>query len=101
MRQEGFRRSEGRLSGHRVQFADPQRMTERHQDQQPVADRIAAVTGGGHQLVDFGFRQVLALPVIGVLGTTAANCRLSDCEARNWITVFIGQIPPFGMKLSI
>ena len=36
------------------ELADPQRMPEGHQDQQPVADRVAAVTSGGQQLVDLG-----------------------------------------------
>jgi hypothetical protein len=59
------------------ELADPQRMPEGHQDQQPVADRVAAVTSGGQQLVDLGFRQVLALPVVSVLGPTTANSRHS------------------------
>jgi hypothetical protein len=42
-------------------------MPEGHQDQQPVADRVAAVGSSSDQLVDLGLRQVLALPVIGVL----------------------------------
>jgi hypothetical protein len=50
-------------------------MPEGHQDQKPVADGIAAVAGSSHQLVNLSFRQVLALPVIGVLGSTTANCR--------------------------
>jgi len=44
--------------------------------QQPIPSQVAAVPSGGHQLVDLSFRQVLALPVISVLGPTAANCRL-------------------------
>jgi hypothetical protein len=35
-------------------------MPERHQDQQPIPNGIAAVARGGDQLVDLGFRQVLA-----------------------------------------
>jgi hypothetical protein len=31
-------------------------------DQQPVADQVAAVTGGRHQPVYLGFGQILALP---------------------------------------
>jgi hypothetical protein len=54
----------------------PQRMPEGHKDQQPVAHRIATVTSGRDQLVDLGLRQVLALPIIGVLGSASANCRL-------------------------
>jgi hypothetical protein len=38
------------------QLADPQRMPERHQDQQPVANQVAAVAGGHQQLVELGFR---------------------------------------------
>jgi hypothetical protein len=37
-------------------------MPEGHQDQQPVANRVAAVAGSGKQGVDLFFRQVLALP---------------------------------------
>jgi hypothetical protein len=51
-------------------------MPEGHQDQQPVADRVAAVTGDRQQLVYLGFGQILALPVFGVLGSTTTNCRL-------------------------
>jgi hypothetical protein len=57
-------------------LADPQCMAEGHQDQQPVASRVAAFAGCSDQLVDLGFRQVFALPVIGILAPTAANCRL-------------------------
>jgi len=58
------------------QLANPQRMSECHQDQQPIADRIAAIAGRGQQLIDLSLSQVLALPIVGVLGTTTANCRL-------------------------
>jgi len=51
-------------------------MPERHQYQQSIANRVAAVTGGANQLVDLGFGQILALPVISILGTTTANYRL-------------------------
>jgi len=51
-------------------------MAERHQDQQPVADGVAAVTGSSQQLLDLGLGEVLALPVVGVLAATATNCRL-------------------------
>jgi len=55
------------------QFTNPQRMPEGHEDQQPIADRIAALTRGGDQLVDLAFRQILALPIISVLGPTIAG----------------------------
>jgi hypothetical protein len=48
---------------------------EGHEDQQAVPNRVAAFTSGSHQLVDLGFRQILALPVVSILGSTA-NCRL-------------------------
>ena len=51
-------------------------MPEGHEDEEPVAARVAAVAGSGQQAVDLALRQVLALPVIGVLGPTTANCRL-------------------------
>jgi hypothetical protein len=66
---------------------------ERHQYQQPVTDRVAAVTGGAQQLLNLGFRQVLALPVIGVLARPPRTVGFSDCERRNRITVFIGKFP--------
>ena len=47
------------------QLADPQCVPEGHEDQQPVAPRVAAVAGSGHQAIDLALRQVLALPVIG------------------------------------
>jgi hypothetical protein len=58
-------------------------MPERHQDQQPISNRVAAVTRDSNQLVDLGLRQVLALPVIGVLGATMTNggCRCEQYEA--------------------
>ena len=58
------------------QLADPQGMPERYKNQQPIADRVAAVAGSGQQAVDLAFGQVLALPVIGILAPTTANCRL-------------------------
>jgi hypothetical protein len=58
------------------QLADPQRVPECHEDQQPIADRVAAVPGSGQQLIDLSLSQVLALPIVGVLGTTTTNCRL-------------------------
>src|SRR6476620_4860282 len=58
------------------EFADPQCMSVGHQDQQPIADRIAAVAGSGQQAVDLAFGQVFALPVIGIFAPTTANCRL-------------------------
>ena len=48
-------------------------MPEGHKDEQPIADRVAAVAGGGQQAVDLALGQVLALSVIGVLGATTAN----------------------------
>ena len=56
-------------------LADPQRMPERHQDKQSIADRIAAVAGGGEKTIDLALRQVLALSIVSVLCPTAANCR--------------------------
>ena len=44
-------------------------MPEGHQDQQPVANRVAAVAGSGEQALDLAFRQVLALR------STASYCR--------------------------
>ena len=82
------------------QFANSQRMPESHQDQQPIANRVAAVARGRNQLVDLGFRQVLALPVISVLGTATANVGFSDCEGLNWMTVFIGKFPLCEYELS-
>src|SRR5262245_40592724 len=58
------------------QLTDPQRVPECHEDQQSVANRVAAITGGRQQLLDLGLRQVLTLPVISVLGAAATNCRL-------------------------
>jgi hypothetical protein len=49
------------------EFADPQCMPEGHEDQQSIAHRVAAVSGGGEQAIDLALGQVLALPVIGVL----------------------------------
>jgi hypothetical protein len=34
------------------QLTDPQCMPEGHKDEQPIADRVAAVAGGGQQAVD-------------------------------------------------
>jgi hypothetical protein len=58
------------------ELAHPQCVAEGHQDQQPIAAKVAAFTRGGHQLVDLGFGQVFALPVISVFGPTTTNCRL-------------------------
>ena len=41
------------------QLAHPERMPERHQDQQPIAARIAALASSSQQLLDLGFRQNL------------------------------------------
>src|SRR6476659_4166656 len=57
-------------------LADPQGMPEGHEDQQPIADRVATVAGNSQQAVDLAFGQVLALPVIGIFASTPANCRL-------------------------
>jgi hypothetical protein len=57
-------------------LAYPQSMPERHQDHKPVADGIATAASRGHQAVDLGLSQVLALPVVSVLGSATANCRL-------------------------
>jgi hypothetical protein len=51
-------------------------MPEGHQDQQPVADKVAALARTAKQLLNLGFRQILALPVICILGPTSTNCRL-------------------------
>ena len=51
------------------ELADPQGMPEGHQDQEPVANRVAAVAGSGEQALDLAFRQVLALR------STASYCR--------------------------
>jgi hypothetical protein len=48
------------------QLADPRGVTEGHEDQQPIAARVAAVAGGGEQRVDLALRQKLALPIIRV-----------------------------------
>jgi hypothetical protein len=50
------------------QLANPQGMPERHEDQQSVPNRVSTLASGVHQLGNLGFRQILALPVIGVLG---------------------------------
>src|SRR6516164_7713517 len=52
-------------------------MSEGHQDQQPIAVRVTAVTGGGQELLDLGLGQVLTLPVLGVLAPTAG--RFAKC----------------------
>jgi len=75
-------------------------MPEGHEDQQPVAGWVAAVAGGGDQALDLALGQVLALPIIGVLGPTTANYRFSDCEGRNWTTVFISKFPLLPNQLS-
>jgi hypothetical protein len=75
------------------QFADPQRMPERHQDQQTVADRVAAVAGGGDQLVDLALRQVSRCRYSAFLARPPRTVGFSDREGRNWMTVFIGKFP--------
>jgi len=55
------------------QLANPQGMPEGHEDEQTIADGVTAVAGGSHQLVDLGFRQILALPIISVLGSTTTK----------------------------
>jgi hypothetical protein len=57
-------------------LTDSEGVPECHEDQEPIADRVAAVAGGGDQAVDLALGQVLALPVVSVLGPTSANCRL-------------------------
>jgi len=57
-------------------LTNPECVPESHQDHQTIANRIAAVTGSGEQLVDLGFRQVFALPVISILRPATTNCRL-------------------------
>src|SRR6476619_8269633 len=64
------------LPTHVDELADPQCMPEGQKDQQPVADRVTAVAGSGQQAIDLGFRQILALPVFGILGPTTTYCRL-------------------------
>jgi hypothetical protein len=54
-------------------LADPQRVPEGHGDEQTVADRVAAIAGGGLQGVDFALRQILALSIISVLGPAATS----------------------------
>jgi hypothetical protein len=68
-------------------------MQEGHADHQPVADRIATIAGGVHQLVDLAFRQILALPESAFLARPRRTAGFSDCEGRNWMTVFIGKFP--------
>jgi hypothetical protein len=41
-------------------------MSERHQNQQPIANWVTAGAGSGQQAVDLAFGQVLTLPVIGI-----------------------------------
>jgi len=62
-------------------------MSERHENRQPIADRVATFAGTGHQLVDLWFLQILTLPIFGVLCPTTTNCRLFR------MTVFIGKFP--------
>src|SRR6185436_4122831 len=76
------------------QLADPQRMPEGHEDEQTIADRVAAVAGSGQQAIDLALRQVLALPVIGVLGPTTANCRLFRLRGPQLDNRIHWQIPP-------
>ena len=57
------------------QLTDPQRMPEGQEDQQPVARRVAAVAGSVHQRGNLALCQILALPVIGVLGQAAGGGR--------------------------
>jgi hypothetical protein len=56
-------------------LADPQRVPEGHEDEQTVADRAAAIAGGGQQGVDLALRQILALSIISVLGPATAYYR--------------------------
>jgi hypothetical protein len=76
------------------QLTDPQCMPEGHKDEQPIADRVAAVAGGGQQAVDLALGQVLALSVIGVLGATTANCRLFRPRGSQLDNRIHWQIPP-------
>ena len=76
------------------QLAHPQRMPEGHEDQQPVPSRVAAVASRRQQLLDLSLGQVLALPVVGVLGATPRTVDFLDFEGLNWMTVFIGEFPP-------
>ena len=71
------------------QLANPQGMTEGHQDQQPIAARVSALTSGSHQLVESAF---LARP--------PRTVDFPDFEGLNWITVFIGKFPPMQYELS-
>ena len=57
------------------ELADPQRMPEGREDEQPIADRVAAVAGSGQQGVDLALRQILALSIISVLGPATAYYR--------------------------
>jgi hypothetical protein len=71
-----------------------QRVPEGHEDQQPIANRVATFAGTGHQLVDLWFREVFALPIFGVLCPTNANCRLFRLRAPQWDDRVRWQIPP-------
>jgi len=57
------------------QLTDPQGVTEGHQDQQPIAARVTALTSSSHQLVDLLLGEVLAAAIVGVLAATTFNCR--------------------------
>jgi hypothetical protein len=50
-------------------------MPEGHEDEQTVADRVAAIAGSGQQGVDLALRQILALSIISVLGPATAYYR--------------------------
>ena len=58
-----------------AKLADPQRVPEGHEDEQTVADRVAAIAGSGQQGVDLALRQILALSIIKVLGPATAYYR--------------------------
>jgi hypothetical protein len=58
------------------QLAHPQGVAEGHRDQQPIANRVAAVAGGLDQALDLGLGELFALAIFGVLAPATLNCRL-------------------------
>jgi hypothetical protein len=83
------------------QLANPQGVTEGQQDQQPVARRVSAGTGRVHQHVNLGLGQILALPIVGVLSPTTANCRLFRLRGPQLDNRIHWQIPLREFELSV